>query len=98
MRFWQLSDTIEFSLGNRGKKIKKYTINDRCELNNEIESLNGWRVVNLEISKLGEIDDDGLVKDILRGIESRMLEKIMMNNDGEMKTSDPAADVYYIVE
>ena len=55
-------------------------------------------MVNLETSKNDEIDDDDLTKEILHGIESRMSEKIMRSNCGEMRTDDPATDGYYIAE
>jgi len=80
------------------KEQKRYTISDRCKLNNIFESLNHRRVVNLEISKIDKIDDDDLAKEILHGIESRISEKIMKSDYGAMKTDNPATNRCYIVE
>ena len=55
-------------------------------------------MVNLEISKNDHIDEGNLAKEILHGIDSRMSEKIMKGNYGEMRTDDHNTDGYYIVE
>ena len=74
------------------KEEKRYITSDRCELNNFFESLNDRRVFNLETSMNNEIDDHGLVKEILRGIESKISEKIMKKGYMAMRTDDPATD------
>ena len=89
---------LQFGKKEQQIKNRRYTTNDRCELNNIFESLNDWRVVNLEISKNAEIDDDGLAEEIPHGIERRMLEKINKSNYGAMITDVPVTDGYYIVE
>ena len=75
----------------------KYKTSLKCELNNIFEYLNEWRVTDLITSKNDEVHDDELAKEILYGIESGMLEKIVKGNYGAMRTDDPATDVYYIV-
>ena len=80
------------------KEQKRYTISDRCKLNNIFESLNHRRVVNLEISKIDKIDDDDLAKEILHGTKSRISEKIMKSDYGAMRTDNPATNRCYIVE
>ena len=56
-------------------------------------------MVKMEISKNDDIDEgDLLAKEILHGIDSRMSEKIIKGNYGEMRTEDHNTDGYYIVE
>ena len=55
-------------------------------------------MVKLETSKIDDIDESDLAKDILHGIQNRMSTKIMKGNYGAMRTDDPDTDGYYIVE
>ena len=76
----------------------RYQPNLKCELNNIFECLNELRVTNLITSKNDEVHDDELAKEILHGIESRMLENILKRNCGVVRTDDSVIDRYYIVE
>ena len=75
----------------------RYKTSRKCELNNIFECLNEWRVTTLITSKNDEVHDDKLAKNILYGIESRMLEKIVKGNYGAMRTDALATDGYYIL-
>ena len=55
-------------------------------------------MVKLETSKSDDIYKDNLAKEKLYGIESRMSDKIMRGDYGEMRMDDPDIDGYYIVE
>jgi len=95
-----LSRTIRFSVENRDsrQRTKKIKTSDRCEMETIFDGLNDWQVVKLETSKIDDIDEGDLAKDILHGIQNRMSTKIMKGNYGAMRTDDPDTDGYYIVE
>ena len=80
------------------KKQRKYKTGDRCEMKRIFDDLNDWQVVKLETSKSDDIYKDNLAKEKLYGIESRMSDKIMRGDYGEMRMDDPDIDGYYIVE
>ena len=83
--------------GTLDKEQRRYKTSNRCEMRKS-EGLNDLQVVKLKTSKNNDIDVDGLAKEILHGIESRISEKIVNGNSGTMKTDHPDTDESYTVK
>ena len=84
--------------GHIDEEQRECKTSNKCEMKSIFNELNNWQVIKLETSKNNDIDEDDLAKKILHGIESRMFEKIIKVNYGEMRTDNPDTDGYYVFE
>ena len=84
--------------GHIDEEQRECKTSNKCEMKSIFNELNDWQVIKLETSKNDDIDEDDLAKKILHGIESRMFEKIIKVNYGEMRTDNPDTDGYYVFE
>ena len=63
------------------------------------ESLNDWNIITLvKTSKNNTERDNEVFGTILRGVETRMSEKILTIIYSAMKTDDKNADGYYVIQ
>ena len=63
------------------------------------ESLNDWNIITLVTTSKNKTERDNEVfGTILRGVETRMSEKILTIMYSAMKTDDENADGYYVIQ
>ena len=79
---------------------RRHGINKECLNWNIFEDLNDWNIITLVTqTKNKNIDkEDEAFRTILRGVETRMNEKILSTMYGAIRTNDESADGYYVLQ
>ena len=82
-----------------GESQKRYSTNKQCLNLNIFEGLNNSNIITLvtQTKKNIEKDCEGF-KTVLRGVETRISEKILITMYESMRTDDESTDGYYILQ
>ena len=69
-----------------------------CIWKQELCGYDNWRVVDLVTTNATSSEEDNFYEIILRGIETRMSERILIAIFGTIRANDEATQGYYVVE
>ena len=73
-------------------------MNKKCLNWNIFQGLNDWNIITFQSKNNNSGKDDEAFKTILRGVETRMSEKILTTMYEAIQTDDKSTDGYYVLQ